>query len=144
MSKAEANIRRPGPVQIQRFRGYDGLHFHVIRQDRLAKPHSGLVFEIQVMSSWIWGFQILEHDIIYKQPFGQPDPRVVSLLESMKGLANLGEIGMQQFEEQLAPGFAEMQTAQQSSGPILQAAIFIDLATKVAEETTKKGPYPML
>lgn len=62
----------------------------------------------------------------------------------MKGLANLGEIGMQQFEEQLAPEFAEMRTAQQSSGPILQAAIFIDLAAKVAEETTKKVPYPML
>lgn len=59
----------------QRFRGYDGLHLYVTPPSVSEhEPHSNPLIEIQVQSAFMWAFSTLEHDIIYKQLHGHPDP----------------------------------------------------------------------
>ena len=86
-----------------RFRGYDGLHFHVKRQGLSDQQSCIPVIEIQVMSAFMWGFSTLEHDIEYKQLHGEPDENLLSCLEVLKGVANLGEIGQQMYDRQFVP-----------------------------------------
>ena len=86
-----------------RFRGYDGLHFHVTLQGPSVRQSWNPVIEIQVMSAFMWGFMTLEHDIGYKQLHGESDKDLLSCLNLLKGVANLGEIGLQMFEQQLVP-----------------------------------------
>lgn len=85
----------------QRFRGYDGLHLYVTRRVSEPDPLSNLLIEIQVQSAFMWAFSTLEHDIIYKQLHGHPDPNLVSNLEILKGIANLGEVALEQYDELL-------------------------------------------
>ena len=85
----------------QRFRGYDGLHLYVTRSVSDHEPHSNLLVEIQMQSAFMWAFSTLEHDVIYKQLQGHPDPNLVSNLEILKGIANLGEVALEQYDELL-------------------------------------------
>jgi len=85
----------------QRFRGYDGLHLYVTRNVSEHEPYSNLLIEIQVQSAFMWAFSTLEHDIIYKQLHGHPDPNLISNLEILKGIANLGEVALEQYDELL-------------------------------------------
>lgn len=81
-----------------RFRGYDGLHFHVTRRDPLHQGSCNPVVEIQVMSAFMWGFSTLEHDIEYKKLHGEPSEDLVLSLEMLKGISNLGEIGLEMYD----------------------------------------------
>lgn len=85
----------------ERFRGYDGLHFHVVRRDSEDERYSNLVVEIQVISAFMWAWSSLEHDIVYKQLNGESDKNLLLNLEMLKGIANLGAVVVQQYEELL-------------------------------------------
>ena len=61
------------------------------------------IIEIQVMSAFMWGFMTLEHDIEYKKLHGEPDEDLLSYLNLLKGVANLGEIGLQMYDKQFFP-----------------------------------------
>lgn len=86
-----------------RFRGYDGLHFHVTRQGRSDQQSYKPVIEIQVMSAFMWGFSTLEHDIEYKRLHGEPNEGLLLSLEMLKGIANTGEIALQMYDNQFFP-----------------------------------------
>ncbi|CAD6565792.1 MAG: hypothetical protein ASARMPREDX12_006774 [Alectoria sarmentosa] len=86
-----------------RFRGYDGLHFHVTRQDHSDQHSYRPIIEIQVMSAFMWGFSTLEHDIEYKRLHGEPDEGLLLSLEMLKGIANTGEIALQMYDNQFFP-----------------------------------------
>lgn len=75
-----------------RFRGYDELHFYVRRRGPSTIRFPDLVIEIQVMSPFMWGFTMLDHDIRYKELHGEPTEEILRSLELLKGIANLGEI----------------------------------------------------
>lgn len=51
----------------------------------------------------MWGFMTLEHDIEYKKLHGEPDEDLLSYLNLLKGVANLGEIGLQMYDKQFFP-----------------------------------------
>ena len=86
-----------------RFRGYDGLHFYVTLRDPSDQQSLNPIIEIQVMSAFMWGFMTLEHDIEYKKLHGEPDEDLRSCLNLLKGVANLGEIGLQMYDKQFVP-----------------------------------------
>ena len=89
-------------VNLQaRFRGYDGLHFYVRRRETSTMRFPDLVIEIQVMSPFMWGFTMLDHDIRYKELHGEPTEEILRSLELLKGIANLGEIAQQIFDNDL-------------------------------------------
>lgn len=89
------------PVTLKtRFRGYDGLHFYVTRRDS-EDQYSNLVIEIQVISVFMWAWTTLEHDIIYKERHGNPDRKLRKQLEMLQGLANLGEVALEQYDDLL-------------------------------------------
>ena len=71
-----------------RFRGYDGLHFHVIWRGSSAELCSDLVIEIQVMSAFMWSFATLEHNLEYKIPHGEPSKSVRKRLDMIRGLGS--------------------------------------------------------
>lgn len=105
-----------------RFRGYDGLHFYVTRQIPSSASLYNLVIEIQVMSAFMWAFTVLDHDIIYKKISGEPDNGLIQSLDLLKGIANVGEIGLQMFDAHFLP--AVKHAAQQHGvGSALQATI---------------------
>ena len=81
-----------------RFRGYNGLHFYVRRQGDIDEQSCDPVIEIQVMSAFMWAFSTLQHDVEYKQLHGVPDDDQVLCIESLKGVANLGEIFLQTYD----------------------------------------------
>lgn len=85
----------------ERFCGYDGLHFHVTRRVSEGEQHSKLVIEIQVVSAFMWAFATLEHDITYKKLSGEPDKSLRLHIDMLKGIANLGEVAMEQYDEML-------------------------------------------
>ena len=105
-----------------RFRGYDGLHFYVTLKVPPAVPLDDLVIEIQVMSAFMWAFSILEHDITYKKLSGEPDENLLQSLDLLKGIANVGEIGLQIFDAQFLPA-AKLSSQQHGVSPELQATI---------------------
>ncbi|KAL9628063.1 MAG: hypothetical protein Q9164_007405, partial [Protoblastenia rupestris] len=110
-------------VNLQaRFRGYDGLHFHVTRRGLSNNQARNPVIEIQVMSAYMWAFSTLEHDIIYKKLHGKPDEALVKSLDLLKGIANLGEIGLQIYDERGFP-VAKLSSQQRNINPDLQATI---------------------
>ena len=86
-----------------RFRGYDGLHFYVIRQCPTDETSCNPVIEIQVMSAFMWAFSTLQHDIEYKKLHGEPDEDQLLCLDSLKGAANPGEIFLQMYDKQFFP-----------------------------------------
>ncbi len=95
--KAEENL----VTLSARFRGYDGLHFHVTRRNSRDERYGDLLIEIQVMSAFMWAFSTPEHDHVYKKLKGEPDRTLLSNLEMLKGIANLGEVAYQQYDELL-------------------------------------------
>ncbi|MCJ1452999.1 hypothetical protein MMC28_003344 [Mycoblastus sanguinarius] len=105
-----------------RFRGYDGLHFYVTRQTPQDVHLYNLVIEIQVMSAFMWAFSILDHDITYKKLSGEPNEGLLRSLDLLKGIANVGEIGLQIFDTQFLP-VAKLASQQHGISPELQATI---------------------
>ena len=84
----------------KRFRGYDGLHFHMTLQSSPKESSWNPTFEIQVMSGFMWNFMTLEHDIEYKELSGKPSEETLSCLDLMRGIANIGEVALQMFDKQ--------------------------------------------
>lgn len=93
----------------QRFRGYDGLHFYVIRRGADGGSDGGsyskLIIEIQVMSGFMWTYATLEHDVTYKEKHGEPDRNLIFILNILKGIANVGEVAMEVFDDFLRVDF---------------------------------------
>lgn len=83
-----------------RFRGYDGLHFYVTRRFP-EDQYTNLVIEIQVISVFMWAWTTLEHDILYKKLNGEPDLKLVKQIETLQGIANLGEVVLEQYDKLL-------------------------------------------
>lgn len=106
------------------------------RRNLSAERHGDLVIGIQVISGFMWNFAALEHATIYKSPHGQPSNTHVSRLEMLKGIANLGELGIQHFEELFHPGFQQLHSQQHDVTSCSQAAM-IYLATDVAGKVTQ-------
>lgn len=95
---------KPGQKSLQsqsRFRGYDGYHYQVTR--KIDKYHGSFdpVIEIQVMTAFMWAYATVAHDIEYKQLQGQPTDGLAMALENLKGISNLGEIGLDMFNMQI-------------------------------------------
>ena len=105
-----------------RFRGYDGLHFYVKRHDHTNDKSYNTVIEIQVMSAFMWAFSTLQHDIEYKNLRGEPDEDQLWCLDSLKGVANLGEIFLQMYEKRFFP-LAKLSSEQCVIEPDLQSSI---------------------
>lgn len=118
----------------ERFRPYDGLHLHVTR--RSAERYSDLVIEIQVMSPFMWAFSALEHDIIYKELHGKPDAMAVSQLELLKGIANLGEVAVENFESSFHSGFESSYYQQRTISRGLPGSMTNLIANAVAKLDT--------
>ena len=87
----------------RRFRGYDGLHLYVKRPGDRDGQVCDPIIEIQVMTAFMWGFMTLEHDIEYKKLHGKADEGMLSSLDLLRGIANLGEIGLKMYDERLIP-----------------------------------------
>ncbi|KAI4166728.1 MAG: hypothetical protein LQ343_007802 [Gyalolechia ehrenbergii] len=119
-----------------RFRGYDGLHFYVILQGPSDQQSWNPIIEIQVMSAFMWGFMTLEHDIEYKQLHGEPHEDLLSPLDLLKGVANLGEIGLQMFDKQFLP-IAKLSSSQGDVNSELRRTIR-DIATDVGLDENDK------
>lgn len=119
-----------------RFRGYDGLHFYVILQGPSDQQSRNSIIEIQVMSAFMWGFMILEHDIEYKKLRGEPDEDLLSCLNLLKGIANLGEIGLQMYDKQFVP-VAKLSSLQ-GVNPDLQKTIRTVVADVGLDENDKQ------
>ena len=100
---------KPGQKAVNfqsRFRGYGGRHFHVRRKraaDQRFNDAIDPVIEIQVMTAYMWAYATLAHDIEYKKLNGEPSEDLVLSLEALKGIANLGEIGLEMFNRQFVP-----------------------------------------
>lgn len=98
--------RTQHPKQMQnlidsetRFRGYDALHLYVSLQGGSSEPSWNPVIEIQVMTGFMWEFQSLHHDVEYKQLHGIPSKEQLSALDLLKGVANLGEVALERYDE---------------------------------------------
>lgn len=107
--KANFNVRsqsqhpksdQHGATLKDRFRGYDGLHLYITRRDSKDQL-SGLVIEIQVISVYMWAWAALEHDTLYKELHGIPDEKLRKQIETFQGIANLGEVALEQYENLL-------------------------------------------
>ena len=123
-----------------RFRGYDGLHLYVRRRGPSTMRLPELVIEIQVMSPFMWGFTMLDHDIRYKELHGEPTEDILRSLELLKGIANLGEIAQQIFDNDLWLMTKDFVQKSQQSGisPALQSTIQSVAAEVGFDETDKK------
>ena len=86
----------------ERFRGYDGLHFHVTRQVPKTLKFSDLVIEIQIVSVYTWASQMISHDYIYKQMNGKLSKELALQFEIFQGISNMGAVALEQLEELLA------------------------------------------
>jgi ppGpp synthetase/RelA/SpoT-type nucleotidyltranferase len=97
----------------QRFRDYDGFHFYFKRRpETVTDGLQDVKIEIQVMSPFMWAYQDLEHDVEYKQLSGTPSQEETRALEYVRGIANLGEVAIQHFED---AAFARQNTASPST-----------------------------
>jgi len=124
----------------QRFRGYDGLHYHVTREEPLSDQYRDLIIEIQVMSPLMWLFSALVHDIEYKEKHGEPTKEVKRSLELLKGVINLGEVIVQQFEACCYPEVQELHSKRHEADFDVQAAIrnLVHGAAKKVDKFDKK------
>lgn len=120
-----------------RFRGYDGYHFHVTQRTLPIQEFGNLVIEIQVMSAFMWGFSTLEHDIQYKRLHGEPSEDLVLSLEQLKGIANLGEIGLEMFDRHLVP-VARLSPQQSHIDPNLPTMIRTTVAKVGLDENDRQ------
>lgn len=104
------HCQHPKPSQHElvlqdRFRGYGAIHFHVIWPDLEGGQYKNLVIEIQVISAFMWAFATLEHDIHYKKHHGEPTRSLSLHIDMLKGIANLGESALEQYDELLCSDF---------------------------------------
>jgi ppGpp synthetase/RelA/SpoT-type nucleotidyltranferase len=84
----------------QRFRDYDGYHFYFKRKPKCVTDGLHEVkIEIQVMSPFMWAYQDLQHDVEYKELSGTPSQEESTALEYLRGIANMGEVAIQHFED---------------------------------------------
>ncbi len=103
--RGQAQHPKPGGNAVNsdvRFRGYDGLHFHVTWKIPSSPQSYNPVIEIQVMSFFMWGFMELEHDIAYKKLHGEPHENMRFCLELLKGIANQGEIILEAYDREFS------------------------------------------
>jgi ppGpp synthetase/RelA/SpoT-type nucleotidyltranferase len=103
----------------QRFRGYDGFHFYFKRKIPVAGAFNPTI-EIQVMSPFMWTFQDLHHDVEYKELCGKPSQEESRALEYLKGIANLGELAIQNFETAFS---ARHQPSSKSMDDVLESEV---------------------
>ncbi|KAG6989789.1 hypothetical protein G7Y79_00064g094120 [Physcia stellaris] len=101
-------IQHPKPgqrsVNLQsRFRGYGGRHLHLTQKDPVKPEACNPFIEIQLMTPFMWGYAIVAHDTEYKKLHGESSEDVVASLELLKGVANLGEIGLEMFNRHFLP-----------------------------------------
>lgn len=82
-----------------RFRGYGALHLYVTLRDRLDAQYWNTIVEIQVMTGFMWEYATLHHDVVYKQLHGQPTKELLLDIELLRGVANLGEIGLMMYDK---------------------------------------------
>lgn len=82
-----------------RFRGYNGLHLYVKLPPRSDEQYREPVIEIQVMTGFMWVYTTLEHDVVYKKLHGEPTPELLLALEMLRGIANTGELALENFDE---------------------------------------------
>ena len=94
-----------GLILQDRFRGYGAIHFHVTWLGLKGEQYENLVIEIQVISAFIWAFATLEHDILYKKLHGEPKRSLGLHIDMLKGIANLGESALEQYDELLCSDF---------------------------------------
>lgn len=123
-----------------RFRGYDGLHFYVTRRGPSSIRLPELVIEIQVMSPFMWGFIMLDHDIRYKESHGEPTEEILLSLQLLQGIANLGEIAQQIFDNDLwlMTKGSSQQSEQSGIGIALQSTLQSVTAKVELDENDKK------
>ena len=129
--KQRSQLPRHAMDITERFRGYSGLHFHIIWPHSLEGPRSDLVLEIQVMSPCMWWFSKMEHDVIYKEKNGPPSKRLRRLIEILKANVNQAEVVSQEIEEvqledinkRVRRGLEELEPQRQSAGFDFRAAV---------------------
>ena len=92
-----------------RFRGYSALHLYVTLEKSSEAQTFNPVIEIQMMSILMYMWMDCNHDILYKKKRGEPSEDVIQYLELLKGIMNLGEIGMQMFEKSVFKEMSEEQ-----------------------------------
>ena len=120
-----------------RFRGYDGLHFHVTRREPSEQQPCKPVIEIQVMSAFMWGFSTLEHDIEYKNLHGESNEDLLLSLEMLKGISNTGEIALQMYDRSFFP-VAKFSSQQHDFNTDLQNSLRNVVAEVGLDEDDKK------
>ena len=116
---------KPGQKSVNmdsRFRGYGGRHFHVTQKNAADQYSCNPVIEIQVMTAYMWVYATLAHDIEYKKLHGEPSEDLVLSIEVLKGIANLGEIGLDMFNRQFLP-IARLSPQPSDISPSLPKAI---------------------
>ena len=120
-SKTQHPKHEQNAVNLEaRSRGYGALHFHLTRQGSPDERSCSPVIEIQVMSAFMWSFSTLEHDVTYKKLHGEPAESLLSVLELLKGIANLGGVVLQMYDEKFFP---KLSSQQRDINPDLQATI---------------------
>ena len=125
--KFRGRVQHPKPGQKSvnsqsRFRGYGGRHFHVTRENATDQDSCNPIIELQVMTAYMWAYATLAHDIEYKKLRGEPSEDLVLSLEMLKGIANLGEIGLDIFNQHFLP-VARLSPQHNDIGPNLPSAI---------------------
>ena len=140
--KIEFNIR--GQVQHpkaghksvhsqSRFRGYGGRHYHVTRKIGADQHSCNPVIEIQVLTAYMWAYATIAHDIEYKKLHGEPSEGLMLSLEALKGIANLGEIGLEMFNMQFIPVASQQQDISRglpSAIQVVEASLSLDESDK--------------
>ena len=114
---------KPGQKSVNqhsRFRGYGGRHFHVRRKGAPNQLSRNPIIEIQVMTAYMWAYATLAHDIEYKNLHGEPSEALVLSLETLKGIVNLGEIGLEMFNKQFIPVAGQQGDIDQDLSNIIQ------------------------
>lgn len=112
----------------ERFRGYSGLHFHIV-WPHFESSCPDLTLEIQVMSPCMWWFSKMEHDVIYKEKNGPPSKRLVALIEILKANVNQAEVIGQEIEvlddinTRSRLGLEEVERQRRSAGFDFRAAV---------------------
>ena len=107
----------------QRFRGYNGLHLYITRGDRSYVKCSNHFIEIQIMSPFMWAFSALGHDVEYKQARGEPTESTKSILEMIKGIAQLGQLATQQLDRSLNAGLQKLVPGRDNTGLNVRDAV---------------------
>ena len=94
------------PEYQNRFRGYSATHFRVklvndvFNQKPRLKQYQGRLIEIQVLSSLEQTWASFEHDILYKNPIGEPNDDEKRFLDGLCGILRGGDILFEQLQRE--------------------------------------------